>query len=241
MVVRRDARERPMSKRRTLLGYLTPDELEQLSGVALRRSYSAGEYIDGVDDAKDALYIVLRGQVRLLFLSSAGREITLGYRGEGEFFELVIEQEGDDDVLVAEAAMDEVLVWIVAWDDLLGAVVAQRDALLGLALLFREGLIEERRLVRELAFRNTRARVARYVAELGRRSADRTIRVTREEIAAAVGCRPEEVTKVLRHLRGLGLIQYAPYGRVIVIDDLDGLVAYECSSGRRPFSAIPND
>jgi CRP/FNR family cyclic AMP-dependent transcriptional regulator len=60
--------------------------LQQLQRRGSLRSFRQAERIFSAGDPADALYVVESGRVHLSVVSAAGKEVTIGIRGPGEFF-----------------------------------------------------------------------------------------------------------------------------------------------------------
>jgi len=65
---------------------LNDDELTELAGLAIERSFMPNEFIFWDGDAPEWFYIVTEGKVKVLKHSSLGREFTIAFFGPGEMF-----------------------------------------------------------------------------------------------------------------------------------------------------------
>ncbi len=207
----------------TLFGDVTLEELEPLAEVAHRYALQLGELLDGSEEG-DAIFIVIKGGIRLYLLSPEGREMTLGYRGPAEVFEL-----GDTGMpgeAIVEASEDETVVYAVSWAELLEILYSNTGPAVPLASLLRQGHMEERQLVGELAFYGMKARLAHVLAEWAARNRWRMVTKTHEELASMVGTRPEEVTKALRNFRECGLVAFKPHERGLTVLRIERLASY---------------
>ncbi len=66
-----------------LFGQLTPPELERLTEITRERSYPRNSVILFEDDPGDALYVVAKGQVKVVLIGEDGREVILSVLGGG--------------------------------------------------------------------------------------------------------------------------------------------------------------
>lgn len=119
--------------------------------------------------------------------------------------------------MIAEATEDGTIVYALPWTTCVGALTQRPDTARALAQLFREGGLEERRLLSALAFSGVKTRLAQTLLRCIDQNSSRTVRETREHLAAMVGSRPEEVTKVLREFKLMGLVSYPPHGRSVFV------------------------
>ena len=69
-----------------LFGQLSPTELERVAEITRERSYPRNSVILFEDDPGDALYVVAKGQVKVVLIGEDGREVILSVLGEGDFF-----------------------------------------------------------------------------------------------------------------------------------------------------------
>ena len=70
---------------RSLLEYLTPEDLQALAQHMRPRMYESGEYIFQQGEHHNGIFIILSGRVRVFYTSPTGREITLAYWNKGNF------------------------------------------------------------------------------------------------------------------------------------------------------------
>src|SRR5437870_11328962 len=69
-----------------LFGQLSPAELDRVAEITRERSYPRNSVILFEDDPGDALYVVAKGQVKVVLIGEDGREVILSVLGEGDFF-----------------------------------------------------------------------------------------------------------------------------------------------------------
>jgi CRP-like cAMP-binding protein len=202
------------------------EDLHPLAEVGERRTYGRGAIIEVPDDGSDVIFIVVRGEARVYLLSSEGREITLFTRQPGGIFDLKELGEELSDYAVAEAMVSETVVYTIQWSYVLELVAFDLGAVGSLAALLREGMLQHQRLISELAFYNTRSRLAHKLADLADRDPAHIVTTPREELAAMIGTRPEEVSRALRDLLEEGLVFYRLHGRAIGVLDPVRLAEY---------------
>ena len=77
-----------------------------------------------------------------------------------------------------------------------------------------------------LAWQSVRTRLAHTLARLAQRHPCREVDATHAELAAMVGTRQEEVTRLLRVFRELGLVAKQPYRPGLVVLDAERLAAF---------------
>lgn len=203
---------------------LSSGDVRLISAAARREVYHRDDVIVLPLGDENRIFIVVHGSVRLYLLSPEGRELMLTHQGTGGEFELSGEELDVGD-RIAQALQDDTVLYSISWHRLLDIIRIHPDAVSSLTSVLRQRLIDEERLVKELAFFTIKARLAHALANLAK-DAD-IIVASHEELAAIIWARPEEVTKILRHLRDEGLIQYKRHRkRAIRIIDVPSLAAY---------------
>ncbi len=91
-------------------------------------------------------------------------------------------------------------------------------------LILRQ-LGESCRIIEELAFYEIKTRLARTLVRLALSSEELIVSATHAELAAMIGTRQEEVTKLLGRFRALGLVASAPHRRGFRVLDLERLAS----------------
>jgi CRP-like cAMP-binding protein len=205
---------------------LLEEDLYPLAQIAERRVYSRATLIECPSGGDDAIYVVIRGEVRVFLLSPEGRELTLFTRKGGEVYEVAGVREELASEALSQAMVEGTVVYAIPWPHFLEIVALRPGAVGSLASLLREGLLQERRLISELAFYNMRSRLARKLVDLAEADNQGLVSRSREELASLVGTRPEEVSRALRHLLEEGLVFYRPHGRTIAVVDREALLSY---------------
>lgn len=220
------SRRNAVLRQATIFRDVEDQDVALLARIASCHLYHRGAIVNSSADSEGAIYVVASGSVRVYLLSDAGKEFTLFTCGEGEVFELEqIEEEVNGDVVVA-AVKDDTVLYAIPWDQFLEIVAFRPGAVGSLADLLREGLLNERRLVKELAFHNMRSRLAHKLAELAADDPQCIVTKSRDELASLVGTQSAEVSRALTHFLGEGLIYFRPHGRSVTVLDRERLANY---------------
>ena len=69
-----------------LFSKLRDSDLERLAPLFVEREYPRNRVIRFAHDPSDALYVVIRGQVKVMLIAEDGREVVLSLVREGDFF-----------------------------------------------------------------------------------------------------------------------------------------------------------
>ena len=70
----------------SIFSSLNDDELTELAGLAIERSFTADEFVFWDGDAPEWFYIVAEGKVKVVKHSSLGKEFVIAFFGPGEMF-----------------------------------------------------------------------------------------------------------------------------------------------------------
>lgn len=190
-----------------LFSKLDATDLQRVVEVVRERSHPKNSVILFEDDPGDALYIVSKGQVKVVLIGDDGREVILSVLGEGDFFgEMALI---DDEPRSAHViAMEDSELLVLRREDF-EAILMQSPAI-ALALL-RELTRRLRRAdekVGSLVLLDVTGRVARLLLDLAEENHSDTItrRLTHHTIAQMVGSSRETVSRTMREMVGKGHI-----------------------------------
>lgn len=207
-----------------LFSQLTPVDLQRVVAVAREKSYPKNSVILFEDDPGDALYVVARGQVKVVLIGDDGREVILSVLGEGEFFgEMSLL---DDEPRSAHViAMEESDLLVLRREDFEGILTQSPKIALALLRELTRRLRRADEKVGALVLLDVTGRVARLLLELADDTEDDRItrRLTHHTIAQMVGSSRETVSRTMRDFVSKGHI--AVNRREIQIRDRAALAA----------------
>jgi CRP/FNR family transcriptional regulator, cyclic AMP receptor protein len=211
-----------------LFSELGPAELQRVVEVARERTYPKNSVILFEDDPGDALYVVAKGQVKVVLIGEDGREVILSVLGEGEHFgEMALI---DDEPRSAHVIAMEDSTLVVLRREEFQPILSQTPQI-GLALLKelsrRLRRVDEK--VGSLVLLDVNGRVAQLLLDMAAEAGGERItrRLTHHTIAQMIGSSRETVSRTMRELVDKGLI--AVSRKDIVIRDR---VALEAAAGR---------
>ena len=183
---------------------------EALAARGTTRSYRSGLVLIQEGDVGNTLYIVLSGRLRAFASGQAGKEITLGIYGPGEY---VGEMSLDGGPRSANVETLEPTTCAVVTREALLAYIAEEPAF---ALEMMSRLIRRARLAtestRSLALIDVYGRVTRLLDKLADPPAadgTRTIpeRITHKQIAGHLACSREMVSRLMKDLETGGYVE----------------------------------
>lgn len=192
----------------------------------------AGDVIYKAGDAFGKLYVLNSGSIKIVNLSSDGREQIAGFKFRGDWCGLDGIARGH--YTCDAVALDTGEVWVFRYDALLAAASAQPALLTVMHRAMSSEIAHERDSMMSLCTLPSDARVAdflRYWAESlarhGLRTDQITLRMTRAEIGNYLGMTLETVSRALSKLAREGLIGFNDKGRKeVAIPDVGDLADY---------------
>ena len=192
--------------------------LAALAQLAVPLQRGAGTTLQLEGDPADAMYVVVRGRVKIARLAARGREQVLMVVGAGQHFNAVPIFDGGPCPANAEALTDVELLALPGTG--LRRIVAEQPAL-ALALLreFTGRLRYMVNLVDELALHTVQGRVAQLLLDqAGRAERGEAVEpLTQAEMAAQLGTVREMVARTLKGFEVQGLIR-VERGAIRVLD-----------------------
>ena len=184
-------------------------------------------YLPG--DRAQGVHFLTSGRIKISKVTRDGKELTLAYRGEGDFFGEPCLLDGGPREEMAEAMDASVTVEVSreALDELL-----KSDG--GAAYKFGRSLIARRKdleaRVEQLIFKDVGAKLAELLLSLGQehgvsdqRGVVVGLKITHQEMANLIGSTRETVSLTLSQFKRKGLIQTD--GRRVILADPEGLRA----------------
>ncbi len=205
------------------------DALERLFTGVTVGSYRPRQVIYLPGDRAQGVHFLTSGRIKISKVTRDGKELTLAYRSEGDFFGEPCLLEGGPREEMAEAmdASTTVEVSREALDELLRAD-GRAAYKFGRALIARRKDLESR--VEQLIFKDVGAKLAELLLTLGQehgvsdqRGLVVGLKITHQEMANLIGSTRETVSLTLSQFKRKGLIQTD--GRRVILSDPEGLRA----------------
>jgi len=191
-----------------LFQQLSESELERVARVAREKNYPRHSVILFEDDPGDALYVVLRGQVKVVLVGEEGREVILSILKEGDFFgemALIDDQPRSAHVIATE----ESHLIVLKRDDFRQCLEESPRIALGLLKALSRRLRRADDKIGGLVLLDVNGRVARLLLEMADEHDGRRIprKVTHHMIAQMIGSSRETVSRTMREFAGQGLVE----------------------------------
>lgn len=200
---------------------------EALQHAVRKREFQAGETIFQKGDPGDAMYVIVRGQVKVVLPSGDGNEALLGTLDDGDFFgELsLIDGEPRSASIVATQPTETIVLLREGFQDFLRQ---SPEVAIEMLQVLSHRLRQSDEFIADAAFLDVPGRLAKKLLELagryGRQVPTGTaigLRITQRDLAAMIGATRESVNKHLQSFRAQGLISMDD--RRVVIHDRERL------------------
>lgn len=207
--------ESQLLKRSFIFSGLSEEELDELAGLAARRSFAPGEFVFWEGDAPDSFYIVIEGRVKVLKHSSLGKEFIIAFFGPGEIFGEVAVFQDRPYPASAQAAADTKVLRIRR-EDFLSFVSQRPQVVLRIVSVLGERLRDAQGRLKDLAGERVEQRLARTLLMLSAKLGA-TLPFTRQEIADMAGTTTETAIRFISRLKDGGIIR-SERGRITILD-----------------------
>ena len=216
--------------------FLDAEELDRLHSLCSSENFSKGEYIFLECDPPRKLYVVVKGEVKLLKQTEDGREMIVEMAYPGETFGEEAIFDGQPYPMTAQA-LAEVELLSVTRTDFFTFLRDNPDLALEIITELGQRLREAQNTIRALAMERVEWRIARTLLILSRKAgvmeADGVsidLPLTRQDIADMAATTVETTIRVLSNFKKLGLVE-TEKGKIIIRDKskLDEMVSEGCA------------
>lgn len=191
---------------------LQPEDQQSIIRIATRKRFSPGDFLCREGDLTQHVQVLLSGHVKVLTSGSAEREFVIAIRGPGDVVgELAaLDDEPRTATLQAIDTVDALIMPGKRFVQLCKAQARLAWVLLGvIAARLRETGRWWGKFGGGSSVRRVAAILVEFAISHGRREGDDIVvtdRATQQELAAITSLSRETVSRVLRELRGVGLI-----------------------------------
>ena len=206
-------RIRDLLKKVSIFANIDDQALGRLASLVQVREVGKDSLIFGQDDSGDALFIIASGRVKVVLYGENGKEITLTFFGEGDFFgemSLLDDMPRSANVITCEAST---LVILKRSDFVAHLEESPATAINVLGELSRR-LRKADEIIGNLALLDVYGRVARLLMDLaekdGEKVEDGTLirkRPTQQDLASMANTSRETVSRVLGDFQKRGLLE----------------------------------
>lgn len=204
-------------KQSLIFSSLEEDELAELAGLAMERSFPSGEFVFWEGDAPDWFYMVAEGKVKVLKHSSLGKDFIIAFFGPGEMFGEVAVLENKPYPASAQA-VDETRVLGIRRHDLISFLAHRPEVALRIIGILGGRLRDAQGRLGDLAGERVEQRIARTLLMLSSKLGS-TLPFTRQDIADMAGTTTETAIRVVSYLKDRQIVRSAR-GKIIILDEV---------------------
>ena len=204
-------------KKSLIFSSLEEDELAELAGLAMERSFSSGEFVFWEGDAPTWFFMVAEGKVKVLKHSSLGKDFIIAFFGPGEMFGEVAVLENKPYPASAQA-VDETRVLGIRRQDLISFLAHRPEVALRIIGILGGRLRDAQGRLGDLAGERVEQRIARTLLMLSSKLGS-TLPFTRQDIADMAGTTTETAIRVMSHLKDRGIVRSAR-GKIVIVDEV---------------------
>ncbi len=215
--------------------FLEAEELDRLYSLCTTERFAKGDYIFLECDQPRNLYVVVKGEVKLLKQTEDGRETIVEMAYPGEIFGEEAIFDGQPYPMTAQA-LDDVELLSISRGDFFSFLRDNPDLALEIITELGARLREAQNTIRALAMERVEWRIARVLLMLSRKAgvmeADGVsidLPLTRQDIADMAATTVETTIRVLSNFKKMGLVD-TEKGKIILRDrkHLEEMVSEGC-------------
>jgi CRP/FNR family transcriptional regulator, cyclic AMP receptor protein len=204
-----------------VLGFLSPRELEQVTGLMIPRRYRAGEVIFRKGEPGESMMVIASGQVKISMSGLDGKEAVLAILGAGEIIgEMAILDEKPRSADAIALAPSELM--LLNRRDFVPFLEREPGLALRLLAMTSDRLRRTSALLAERTLRHLPGRLAKALLELGKcdeghcpPGARVELPISQKTFASLLGTSRETLNKQLHAWQSEGLIALEP-GAVVI-------------------------
>ncbi len=207
---------------------LTDDEVDKLLPYLREQPINKATELFRQDDPGDAMYLILKGGVRIYRYSSAGREITLAVLRTGQFFGEMSLLDGMPRSAHAMTIENTDFI-ILKRNDFLSVLKSYPGIAIKILKDMSVRVREADAMIEDLALLNVYERLIKYMNKLikteGRKEEYYTVvtgNMKRQDIANSIGSTRETVSRILSAWQRKGYIKLLPSKTLIYRDMYPG-------------------
>jgi len=188
------------------------DEARRLEAAAEKRTFRRGDTILRRNDRPEGVFLITRGQVKLLLGGKGPEELLISVLGQDEYF-------GESPLLdgrpwpISAVAMEPTETWLLKKDLLLEAMSSSPQLASELAYNTADRLRDSYEMIQDAIFLDVAGRLAKKLLDLGRdygRTTDEGVVIdmglTQQDLGRMVGVTRESVNKHIGAFRARGII-----------------------------------
>lgn len=192
----------------TLFADLSASELELITSHSVTKTYPKNCILINEGDHSDALYVILRGKVKVYVSGDDGREVTLNIQSAGEYFgELALID--DEPCSASVITLEPSFLAVIAKKDFQQCLMQNPRIALQLLRTESKRIRALTESVKNLALLDVYGRVVHTLTKLATKNGKKLVieqKLTHQDIANMVGASREMVSRIMKDLNTGGYI-----------------------------------
>jgi cAMP-binding proteins - catabolite gene activator and regulatory subunit of cAMP-dependent protein kinases len=206
---------------------LSYEELVKIASIITQKKFKKGEILVHEGEKSDTLFIIRKGRIKLLKITIQGKEQILNILTNGDFF-------GELNIFNMNAvanfsahAMESIEVCMLEQSKMNQIILENPSISLKLLKTVTARLVHTENLVLNLATKNPEIRVVNMILDFCEKYGTKTnegivilLPLNREEMANYIGVTRETITRKLKMLKELELIETVGNKKLIVKDEI---------------------
>ena len=206
---------------------LSHEELTELAGLTITRTFSRGSVVIVAEDEGEAFFIIRKGRVKVNLLHEDGREVILSMLGKGDVFgELALLDGRPRSANVV--TLEETELIMLRRPEFLQLVNKKPGIIMGLLDELASRLRKTDHQISGLALLDATSRISRTLVRMAAEHGVETVegvllehKITHQQLANMSGTTRETVTRVLKRLESQGYITIRER-QILIRPDIDG-------------------
>ncbi|MEW6365235.1 MAG: Crp/Fnr family transcriptional regulator [Acidobacteriota bacterium] len=183
---------------------VSPESKRALAAICIRKALKKRDVLFVEADQGHAVYLLAAGGVQLYRTTAEGREVVIKTVKPGEIFAEVILFEKDR-YPVSAAAVEDSLVYAIPKQRFYALLdeASFRNDFIGMLMKKQRYLVDQ---IVSLSAADVRERFFRFLAEQYGRKEVYQVRLSKKDVAAAIGTNPETLSRLLARLKEGGAL-----------------------------------
>ena len=203
-------------KKSLIFSSLNKEELSELSGLSVERTFQVNEFIFWEGDDADYFYVIAQGRIKVVKHASSGKEFIIAFFGPGEMFGEVAVFEGKPYPASAQAISASKVLGINR-QAFLDFLATRPKVALRIINILGGRLRDAQGRLKDLAGERVEQRLARIMLMLAARMGS-TLPFTRQELADMAGMTTETAIRLTGGLSERGIIRTSR-GQLVILDE----------------------
>ncbi len=203
-------------KKSLIFSSLNEEELSELAGLSIERSFQPNEFIFWEGDEADYFYVIAQGRIKVVKHASSGKEFIIAFFEPGEMFGEVAVFEGKPYPASTQVISASKVLGINR-QNFLDFLATRPKVALRIINILGGRLRDAQGRLKDLAGERVEQRLARILLMLASRMGN-TLPFTRQELADMAGMTTETAIRLTGGLSERGIIRTSR-GQLVILDE----------------------